>query len=87
MGSISAKQLKLRTGEVMKRVMSGERLTVTYRGRPVALISPATGVGDGDVEASNQLERAWSGIEAALQETEPRFEGWREATEWVRKRI
>lgn len=87
MGTISAKHLKLRTGEVLKRVMSGERLTLTYRGKPVALISPAPGAGDGDVEASSQLDRAWSGIEAALQETEPRFEGWREATEWVRKRI
>ena len=87
MGTISAKQLKQRTGEIMKRVISGERLTVTYRGKPVALISPTLGEQDGETEDSRPVERAWSGIEAALRKTEPRFRGWREATEWVRKRI
>lgn len=87
MGTITAKHLKQRTGEVMKRVMSGERLTVTYRGRPVALISPRQVQQKGDMGASRSVECAWSGIEAALEETQPRFQGWREATEWVRKRI
>jgi prevent-host-death family protein len=42
MGTVTAKQLKQRTGEVIRRVKSGERLTVTYRGKPVAIISPST---------------------------------------------
>lgn len=87
MGTISAKQLKQRTGEVIKRVRAGERLTVTYRGKPVALIAPSTGEQDRISEGSSPFKQAWSGIEAALQKTEPRFQGWREATEWVRKRI
>ena len=87
MGTISAKHLKQRTGEVMKRVRAGERLTVTYRGKPVALIAPSTGE-QGRVSGElNPFEQAWRGIEAVLQETEPQFQGWREATEWVRKRI
>jgi len=36
----TAKQLKQKTGEVLRRVRSGERLTVTYRGKPVAVIAP-----------------------------------------------
>ena len=86
MGTISAKQLKQRTGEVMKRVRAGERLTVTYRGKPVALIAPSTGEQGRISEGLSPFEQAWRGIEATLQETEPRFQGWREATEWVRKR-
>ena len=42
MGIITAKQLKQKTGEVIKKVRSGERLTVTYRGKPVAVIVPST---------------------------------------------
>ncbi len=86
MGTITAKQLKQRTGEVMKRVRSGERLTVTYRGEPVAVISPSTGEQGRISEGLRPFEQAWRGIEVALQETEPRFQGWQEATEWVRKR-
>jgi len=42
MGIITAKQLKQKTGEIIKKVKSGERLTVTYRGKPVAIIAPPT---------------------------------------------
>ena len=87
MGTITAKQLKQRTGEVMKRVRSGERLTVTYRGRPVAVITPASLEEDSKSEGLRDVKHVWRGIEAALRETEPQFPGWREATEWVRKRI
>ena len=87
MGTITAKQLKQRTGEVMKRVRAGEQLTVTYRGKPVALIAPSTGEEVRISEGLSPFEQAWRSIEATLQETEPRFQGWREATEWVRKRI
>ena len=86
MGTITAKQLKQRTGEVMKRVRSGERLTVTYRGETVAVITPSVQEQGKKSEGLRPFEEAWEGIEAALQDTQPRFQGWREATEWVRKR-
>ena len=40
MSIITAKQLKQKTGEVIRKVRSGERLTITYRGKPVAVIAP-----------------------------------------------
>ena len=42
MNVITAKQLKQKTGEAIGRVRSGERLTVTWRGKPVAVFSPPT---------------------------------------------
>ncbi len=42
MGTVTAKQLKQRTGEVIRRVKWGERLTVTFRGKPVAVIAQPT---------------------------------------------
>jgi len=86
MGTVTAKQLKQNTGEVIRRVKSGERLTVTYRGKPVAVI---TGQTSKDSEISNKIrsfDEAWEDIERALGKTEPEFEGWREATRWVRNR-
>jgi prevent-host-death family protein len=86
MGTITAKQLKQKTGEVIKRVKSGERLTVTYRGKPVAIIAPST---EGEKESLRGLrtfDEAWKDIEESLKKAEPAFKGWREATRWVRKR-
>ena len=50
MGKITAKQLKQKTGEVIKRIKSGERLTLTYRGIPLAVMEPTT---DKDIKKLN----------------------------------
>jgi len=86
MGTITAKQLKQRTGEVIKKVKLGERLTVTYRGKPVATIAPPTTEERKTFEELRPYNEAWKDIEEALQNTEPAFNGWREATEWIRNR-
>ena len=52
MGTITAKQLKQKTGEVIKRIKSGERLTLTYRGKPLAVIEPAK---DKDIKKFNKV--------------------------------
>lgn len=86
MGIITAKQLKQKTGEVIRRIKSGERLTLTYRGKPLAVIEPTT---ENDLEANNQVNasvKAWDNIESTLDSTEPKFQNWREANEWVRNR-
>jgi len=86
MGTVTAKQLKQRTGEVIRRVKSGERLTVTYRGKPVAIISPST---TGEIKTLKELrsiDEAWADIEKTLGKTKPGFKGWKEATEWARNR-
>jgi prevent-host-death family protein len=85
MGSVTAKQLKQKTGEIIRRVRSGERLTVTYRGRPVAVIMPPAAGGADRAEDLRPFEQAWHDIEAALEKTEPKFKNWREAMKWARK--
>ena len=86
MGTVAAKQLKQKTGEVIKRIKSGERLTLTYRGKPLAVIEPTT---EKDIRESTNVSdpvKAWERIESTLNSTSPEFENWREATEWVRNR-
>jgi prevent-host-death family protein len=86
MGTITAKQLKQKTGEVIKRIKSGERLTLTYRGKPLAVIEPTT---NKDIKESDKVcdsVKAWDRIEATLNSTNPEFKNWREATGWVRNR-
>ena len=86
MGTITAKQLKQKTGEVIKRIKSGERLTLTYRGKPLAVIEPTT---DKDIKKLNEVRdsvKAWERIESTLKSTNPKLENWREATGWVRDR-
>jgi prevent-host-death family protein len=40
MDFVGARELKQHTGAVIARVQSGERLVLTVRGRPVAIIAP-----------------------------------------------
>jgi prevent-host-death family protein len=86
MGTVTAKQLKQRTGEVIRRVKSGERLTVTYRGKPVAIISPTTTGETKTLKELRSIDEAWADIEKTLGKTKPGFKGWKEATEWARNR-
>ena len=86
MGTVTAKQLKQRTGEVIRRVKSGERLTVTYRGKPVAIISPSTTGETKTLKELRSIDEAWADIEKTLGKTKPGFKGWKEATEWSRNR-
>lgn len=60
---VTTKELKLRTRQLLEDARSGERLAVTFRGKPVALLVPfdepaAFGV--------RPYETAWPEIEAAL---------------------
>lgn len=63
MTSVGVRELKDRLSECLRRVARGERITVTDRGRPVAVLSPATELRV--VSAAQQLVRegvaAWSG--------------------------
>ena len=86
MSTVTAKQLKQKTGEVIKKVRLGERLTVTYRGKPVAVIAPPTMEETKALEELRSFDEAWGDIEQTLRKTKPEFKGWREATEWMRNR-
>jgi prevent-host-death family protein len=41
--SVGARELKQHTGEIVERVRKGERILLTLRGEPVAVISPLDG--------------------------------------------
>ncbi len=86
MSIVTAKQLKQKTGEIIKRVRSGERLTVTYRGKAVAVIAPPEGKKTEALKELRSFDEAWRDIEQTLKTTKPGFKGWREATEWMRSR-
>ncbi len=86
MSTVTAKQLKQRTGEVIRRVRSGERLTVTYRGKPVAVIAPPEVEKTEALKELRPFDEAWRDIEQTLKKTKPGFKEWREATEWMRNR-
>ena len=86
MGTITAKQLKQKTGEVIKRIKSGERLTLTYRGKPLAVIEPATDKDIKKLDKASDSVKAWDKIESTLNSTNPEFKNWREAIGWVRNR-
>jgi prevent-host-death family protein len=83
-GTITAKQLKQKTGGVLRRVRNGESFMITFRGKAIATLTPATY--QGMPEGISPFEEAWADIEKTLDETQPAFKGWREATEWVRNR-
>ena len=79
MRSVSAKELKNRTGEILRRVGKGERVLIMKRGNPLAVLSPVR------AEELRPLglrehEEAWEDIEKALKNSRPRFRRWEEAT-------
>ena len=57
MRTVGARDLKQHTGEVIARVRSGERLVLTVRGRPVAVIAPINQK-ELDAALARQLEKA-----------------------------
>jgi len=84
MKSISAKELKNQTGKVLRQVGEGEKILITKRGKPWAVLSPAV---------KDQLEpvglpayeRAWKEIEGTLKTKRPHFKSWQETmrrTRW-----
>ncbi len=57
MRTVGARDLKQHTGEVIARVRSGERLVLTVRGRPVAVIAPIDQAAL-DAAIARELEKA-----------------------------
>ena len=66
---MGARELKQHTGEIVERVRNGERVLVTLRGEPVAVISP---VDRGAIEEAVELE---------AQRAERESLGWLAASE------
>ncbi len=85
MKTMTSKNLKNKTGEAMRAVSRGERIVVTLRGKPFALISPVTAESLERVSL-RPAEEAWKDIEDTLRRTKPEFKNTREAIAWTRKR-
>ena len=86
MKSISAKELKNRTGEVLRRVEEGEKVLILKRGKPCAVLSP---VAEEQIvlEGLRPYSEAWEDIEQTLKTTQPRHKTWEEAMRWTRRRV
>ena len=84
MRSISAKELKNRTGEVLRRVGAGEKVLITKRGKPCAVLSP---VSEEEIPAAGlrPYEEAWADIEETLRSSPPHHETWEDAMQWTRR--
>ena len=85
MRMMTAKHLKNNTGEAMRRVSKGEKVVVTLRGKPFALISPVTSESLEKVSL-RPLEEAWKDIENTLKKSKSKFNNAKEAMHWTRKR-
>ncbi len=85
MKSVSAKDLKNQTGKVLKLVKSGQRVLITMRSKPFAVLSPVT---EEQLESAGlrPYEEAWAHIERTLHKTRPAFKSVNEAMKWTRKR-
>lgn len=83
---ITAKALKNRTGEALRYVARGGKLVVTRRGKPLAVLAPATELTHLEPVVLRPFHEAWAAIEAQLKATPPRFPTWQEALRWSRSR-
>jgi prevent-host-death family protein len=72
---IGTRELKQHTGEIMARVQQGERVIVTYRGNPIAVISP---IDQDTLEAmlAKEGERAEASSLGWLKASETAFGFW-----------
>ena len=87
MGTITmtAKELKNRTGDAFRAVSRGERVLLTRRGKTVAVLVPV------DFQARDDevppYDQAWREIEVALAASQPEFASLEEAMSRSRRRL
>ena len=85
MKTLSARDLKNRTGDVLRALRRGDSLVLTFRGKPVGRIVPYAASGAKGM-VIRDYEDAWPEIEAALNQSAPEFPTWREAEDRSRGR-
>jgi len=85
MKTVTAKDLKNQTGKVLRLIASGQKVMITMRGKPFAVMAPIT---EEELTASDirPYEEAWTEIEKTLKSTKPEFASVNEAMKWTRKR-
>ncbi|MBI5369310.1 MAG: type II toxin-antitoxin system prevent-host-death family antitoxin [Planctomycetes bacterium] len=85
MKTMTARDLKNRTGDAIRAVRNGEPVLITFRGRPLATMQPCAAA-PGRAGGDRPMAEAWQEIEAALRATRPRFRTWQEAEDAARGR-
>jgi len=83
--TVSARELKNHTGEILARVRTGASVVVTNRGKAVALLSPPVATLD-EGEPVRAFDEAWADLSATLLATEPEHATWQEALRQSRRR-
>lgn len=86
MGVVTAKELKNRTGEILRRVRSGEKILITRRGKPCAMIEQPKVKRGKETFSLRSFDAAWKDILYTLKSTEPKFKNWKEAMKWTTHR-
>lgn len=82
---VTARELKNRTGKIIREAREGEQFLVTVRGKPAAAIAPAA-ILKKESLGLRPPEESWADIEETLKASAGPFKDWREAMAWVRKR-
>ena len=82
---VTARDLKNQTGKVLKLVESGQKVLITKRSKPFAVLSP---INEEELETAGlrNYEEAWRDLEETLRTTRPEFKSVNEAMKWTRKR-
>lgn len=85
MKSVTAKDLKNQTGKVLKMVEAGQKVLITMRSKPFAVLSPFS---EQELQAAEfrPYEEAWNDIEDTLRASQPKFPSVHEAMKWSRRR-
>lgn len=60
---IGSYDAKTRLPELLREVQTGQRFTITLRGKPVAELAPVQGMGENELEAAIAEMRAFSKIQ------------------------
>jgi prevent-host-death family protein len=82
--TMTAKELKNRTGDAFRAVSRGDRVLLTRRGKTVAVLVPLDYPGRD--EEVLPYDQAWQEIEAALAASEPEYVTLEEAMSRSRRR-
>jgi prevent-host-death family protein len=76
--TMTARDLKNSTGEVVRALRRGESILLTFRGKPLGTIEPL-GPHPAGATAVPPYEEAWAEIEDQLSRSAPVFASWKAA--------